>query len=255
MKKTFRSVGLLLVIAMFTVGFGATAQVADVAILPMPSVSDEKEVVETPDNEPAAVAEDATAEVVEETDALADENAEVTDKPNALSEELWTVDELAALRELANERIQAKETLAELERVHGHVKDYVREIWRDTVEPFLHDLQEEQPESAEAPEHHDHAEHRHSNSFDRWMKPMELPDRDEVAAHWDKLVERFADSTGIAVEDAKEISAEWMEEQRELWDDIVEDIKELKRELRSVWFGESQGTADTEAPTAGSQNA
>lgn len=245
MNKTYSVVGLLLVVAMLTVGFAATAEVADVSILPMPSLSEKGEQpVDSESAEAPVGGQTSTRGTEAGSEALGDvipqvEEATSEGERTESRDEEWTADELAALREIARERIRAKDALKEVERVQGHMHHYLRGLWQESVEPFLNEL--EGTRKSERPEKDQLLE-----SFDRWMERLELPGRDQVSAHWDELIQRFAESTGMAVEDAKGISAEWVDQQRELLRDVFEEIQELKEDLRSVWQGaynEATGTA------------
>lgn len=229
-----------MIVAALTVGYVSAADTADVAILPMPAV--EETVDMTTGGEGDAAVEEAADPEAAEPEAAADvaETEPATDSTvetfgdSSGGQELpvagWTEEEIAALRELAQERIRAKEALAELEKLHGDINAYLERLWTDRIEPFIKEFN---PEHG----HHERGEHRHRshkermlNALDRWLARKDLPQREEWAEIWDELVRRLADSTGIAVEEAMEIGSEWLEEQREIFAGVLEELEERREE-------------------------
>lgn len=238
MKTTFRVIALLSVVAVFTaVAYVAAAQVADVSILPMPSkelstggAADEVEAGEEKAAKAETTDEAGDGAEGEQTDAPA---AEVADEPTVENpvglpevEPAWTDEEIAALRELAQERIAAKQFMT-------NMSEHMHKVWEERVLPFLDELEERRRENA--PSKQDVLD-----QVDAWLEKRDLPSRHEMAARWEEMADRISEQTGIAMDDVKEMGREWLEGQRELLEELYDDVKELREEMRSSWE-ESEG--------------
>lgn len=213
------------------IGFVAAAQVADVSILPMPSqeleapaqtgdaaVSDEAAATEQVEPEAEKSQESEATKAVDATEEQAPEMDEPAPLPQV--DPAWTDEEIAALREMARERIAAQEMMNDFSK-------YLRQLWEHEVTPWLDEVEERAVE--EVPSKDEVLE-----SVDTWLEERNLPERDRLTERWNEIIDHISQSTGIAMDDAKEIGRDWIEAQRDLIEDVMEDVKELRDEIRSA---------------------
>lgn len=119
-------------LALVTVGFVAAAQ--EFSILPMPSREETKEMAPVEELKPEQVEETTEVEPTDNDGAAESmeqaEQAEVADEEaTAVLPDVapaWTEEEIRALRELAQERIAAKELMAQ-------VSEYFKGLWDEEV--------------------------------------------------------------------------------------------------------------------------
>lgn len=141
MKRSLRMIAVWSVLfALVSVGFVAAAKVDEFAILPMPSegmvektpveakqpeqVTDEKQTAPAADEAQA----DAAAEQGQVGQPAAEDHAEQAEERVvvAFADVEWTEEELRALRELAQERLAAKELMSQL-------SEYFKGFWDEEV--------------------------------------------------------------------------------------------------------------------------
>lgn len=82
---------------------------------------------------------------------------------------------------------------------------------------------------------------------EQWMDQLEVPEREALREQWDALVDRFLGTTEGAVDEVKDAGRKWINEQRDLLNEVWTGVQELRDEIHTILTESQAETAEGEA--------